>query len=190
MTSKDKLESFQDVEAAVADVRFKLDENKEQCGKLGKEMEQVNKYVHNELMKMMDLLDALKKEVKKDLKKEMTKYLKDEQVFERLDALEEGGGVDVTEIKKEIERRAAAEGYSFVFDSSGRTLNEQPAVLFFPAGCDLTEAVIRELNRGRSGGPEAPAATEPVSSAVSQPSGLPASSGVPQEPNPQSGEDR
>ena len=87
-------------------------------------------------------------------------------------------------------RRAAAEGYSFVFDSSGRTLNEQPAVLCFPAGCDLTEAVIRELNRGRSGGPEAPAATEPVSSAVSQPSGLPASSGVPQEPNPQSGEDR
>lgn len=103
---------------------------------------------------------------------------------------EQKRGEIMAEIKKEIERRAAAEGYSFVFDSSGRTLNEQPAVLFFPAGCDLTEAVIRELNRGRSGGPEAPAATEPVSSAVSQPSGLPASSGVPQEPNPQSGEDQ
>lgn len=56
----------------------------------------------------------------------------------------------MADIYKEIDRRAAAEGFNFVFDSSGKTLNEQPLVLRFPASCDLTEAVIRELNRTKS----------------------------------------
>ena len=55
-----------------------------------------------------------------------------------------------TDIYKEIDRRAAAEGFNFIFDSSGKTLNEQPMVLRFPASCDLTEVVIRELNRSKS----------------------------------------
>ena len=54
------------------------------------------------------------------------------------------------DIYKEIDRRAAAEGFTFVLDSSGKTMNEQPTVLRFPASCDLTEAVIRELNRTMS----------------------------------------
>ena len=54
------------------------------------------------------------------------------------------------DIYKEIDRRAAAEGFTFVLDSSGKTMNEQPTVLRFPAACDLTEAVIRELNRTMS----------------------------------------
>ena len=54
------------------------------------------------------------------------------------------------DIYKEIDRRAAAEGFTFVLDSSGKTMNEQPTVLRFPASCDLTEAVIRELNRKMS----------------------------------------
>ena len=55
-----------------------------------------------------------------------------------------------SDIYKEIDRRAAAEGFTFVLDSSGKTMNEQPTVLRFPASCDLTEAVIRELNRTMS----------------------------------------
>ncbi len=101
--------------------------------------------------------------------------------------LEEGKRAEImAEIKKEIERRAAAEGYTFVFDSSGRTLNEQPTLLAYPAGCDLTDAVIRELNRGRTEPVPAPAL--PV---VSKPSAAaPAASAATTEPNPQSGEDR
>jgi len=53
----------------------------------------------------------------------------------------------MADIFREIDRRAAAEGFNFVLDSSGKTMNEQPAVLRFPASCDLSEAVIRELNR-------------------------------------------
>ncbi len=56
----------------------------------------------------------------------------------------------MADIYKEIDRRATAEGFDFVLDSSGKTMNEQPTVLRFPVSCDLTEAVIRELNRSMS----------------------------------------
>ncbi len=65
-------------------------------------------------------------------------------------------GEIMTEILKEIDSRAMAEGYDFVLDSSGRTLNDQPLVLRFPAGDDLTEAVIKKLNSTRTQ-PSAPA---------------------------------
>lgn len=53
----------------------------------------------------------------------------------------------VEDIRKAVRRRAAAEGYRYVFDSSGRTLNEQPALLVYPDNCDLTTVVIEDLNR-------------------------------------------
>ncbi len=67
----------------------------------------------------------------------------------------------MVDIRREIDRRATAEGFDFVLDSSGRTMNEQPAVLRFPASCDLTEAVIRELNRAMRE-EKKPAAAEPA----------------------------
>ena len=56
----------------------------------------------------------------------------------------------IADIKKEIQRRATAEGYDFVLDSSSKTLSEQPAVLLFPELDDLTSQVITELNRSRT----------------------------------------
>lgn len=56
----------------------------------------------------------------------------------------------MTEIRREISRRAAAEGFEFVFDRSGRTMNDQPALLVYPERCDITNSVLRELNRSRS----------------------------------------
>jgi len=67
----------------------------------------------------------------------------------------------MVDIYKEIDRRAVAEGFDFVLDSSGKTMNEQPTVLRFPASCDLTEAVIRELNRAMAE-EKKPAAAEPA----------------------------
>ena len=52
----------------------------------------------------------------------------------------------VADIEKCVRKRAAAEGYLYVFDSSGKTMNEQPALLVHPASCDLTEVVIKDLN--------------------------------------------
>ena len=53
----------------------------------------------------------------------------------------------VEDIRRCLRKRAAAEGYLYVFDSSGRTMNEQPALLIFPETCDLTRVVIEDLNR-------------------------------------------
>ena len=53
----------------------------------------------------------------------------------------------VADIRRCVRKRAAAEGYLYVFDSSGRTMNEQPALLVFPEACDLTRVVIEDLNR-------------------------------------------
>ena len=54
------------------------------------------------------------------------------------------------EIRREVSRRAAAEGFEFVLDRSGRTMNDQPALLVYPESCDITNSVLRELNRSRS----------------------------------------
>ncbi len=63
----------------------------------------------------------------------------------------------MAEIHQEIRRRAAAEGYAFVLDSSGKTMNEQPTLLIYPAATDFTEAVLVELNRTRTKKVDTPA---------------------------------
>lgn len=52
------------------------------------------------------------------------------------------------EIKKEIKRRCAIEGYSIVFDKSGKTLNNIPVVVINSAVMDITRKVLKDLNRG------------------------------------------
>ena len=54
------------------------------------------------------------------------------------------------EIRSEIRKRAVAEGYDFVFDCSGKTMNDQPSVLHYPPENNITDSVIRELNRTRT----------------------------------------
>ena len=54
------------------------------------------------------------------------------------------------EIRAEIRKRAAAEGYDFVLDCSGKTMNDQPTVLYYPSANNITDSVIRELNRTRT----------------------------------------
>ena len=53
----------------------------------------------------------------------------------------------MADIHAEIKRRAAVRGFNFIIDKSGRTLNDQPALLLFTAGRDISDEVIRELNR-------------------------------------------
>ena len=53
----------------------------------------------------------------------------------------------MSDIHAEIRRRAVAEGYDFVFDRSGHTTNDQPALILAPPDADFTDSVIRELNR-------------------------------------------
>ena len=57
----------------------------------------------------------------------------------------------MADIKAELKKRAAAGGYIYVFDSSGRTVNDQPALLIYPESHDITKEVIRNLNIRSSG---------------------------------------
>lgn len=50
------------------------------------------------------------------------------------------------DIQGAVSKRAAIEGYDYVFDSSGMTMNNQPALLVFPKNADMTEAIIKDLN--------------------------------------------
>ncbi|MCQ2378159.1 MAG: OmpH family outer membrane protein [Victivallaceae bacterium] len=59
-------------------------------------------------------------------------------------------GEIMEDIRQEIRRRASAEGYAFVFDVSGKTTNDQPEVLLYPKGNDITDAVVGELTRPRT----------------------------------------
>ncbi|MBE6368070.1 MAG: OmpH family outer membrane protein [Lentisphaerae bacterium] len=54
----------------------------------------------------------------------------------------------VDEIRAEIRRRAAIEGYTIVLDRTGKSMNDAPLVLFSADSIDITDKVITELNRG------------------------------------------
>ena len=56
----------------------------------------------------------------------------------------------IADIRAEVKKRAAAEGYAFIFDCSGKTMNGEPALLVYPEKNNITKSVIRELNRTAS----------------------------------------
>lgn len=54
----------------------------------------------------------------------------------------------LNEIKKEIEKKSALENYTIVFDISGKTLNNIPAVIHYNKKYEITDVILEELNRG------------------------------------------
>ena len=90
------------------------------------------------------------KNIERDLQRrraELEQYAK-----ERAQALQESANTErrkvIEEIKAEVARRAAIEGYALVLDASGMSLNETSIVLYSIDSIDITEKVITELNRG------------------------------------------
>lgn len=53
----------------------------------------------------------------------------------------------VKDIRIEIKRRAAVGNYAFVLDVSGKSTTGLPTVLIYPGKNDISDEVIRELNR-------------------------------------------
>lgn len=130
-----KLETFEQVAVEVQNLVFSSGERDKTMGALQNDMEKLNKYVHNELMKLQELLSG------KKLKKMVLAALK-EDVLDRLDALEEGqGAVDVTEITNQItvSRTEIEEKYQ----AEILKLQEQIAVLVTRA--DASDTRIKEL---------------------------------------------
>ena len=53
----------------------------------------------------------------------------------------------MTDINAAVKRRATMYGISFVFDCSGKSINNQPTLLYYPSSKDLTGFIIQDLNR-------------------------------------------
>lgn len=53
------------------------------------------------------------------------------------------------EIYTEIKRYAILKGYNMVFDKSGKTLNTIPSIIYSSPQFDVTDEVLKRLNRGQ-----------------------------------------
>ncbi len=54
------------------------------------------------------------------------------------------------EIRDEINKQAAMSGYTLVIDKSGNTMNNIPVIIYNNPAIDITETIIKEMNRGYS----------------------------------------
>ena len=75
----------------------------------------------------------------------------------------------ISDLRSAVARKALAENYDFVFDVSGNTANNVPAVIVWPQAVDLTDSVLAALNAvSDKPAPAAPAA-EPAKPAAAAP---------------------
>ena len=121
---------------------------------LRKEMHQLGTEAGNpalngsELGKLRQRADEAVRKVKA---KEAEIQLYSTQVSKEMRELENKKRLEImADINAEIKRRAAVRGFNFVIDRSGKTLNGQPVLLYYPEERDITAEIIRELNRSSS----------------------------------------
>lgn len=98
--------------------------------------------------KAMDSAEAAIAKVK-SIETEISLY-NNERVRELRRLEQEKRNEIIADIQREIQRRAAAGNYAFVFDCSGKSTNNLPTLLIFPKKNDISDAVIRELNRSKT----------------------------------------
>lgn len=55
----------------------------------------------------------------------------------------------IKEITTVIQSRAKREGYTFVFDYSGNSMNNISTVIYYDESKDITDAVLKEINLGQ-----------------------------------------
>jgi outer membrane protein len=84
----------------------------------------------------------------KEKKAELENYLKNKG--KQFQALEQAKRAEiVTDIKDAVAKKCSVEGYTLVLDSSGKTLNGISAVIYVNSAFDLTDDIIKDLNRGQ-----------------------------------------
>ena len=65
------------------------------------------------------------------------------------------------EITEVIGKEAKDSGYLYVFDKSGNTLNGVPGIVYAQDSLEITDAIVKILNRNAPKTPETPKADEP-----------------------------
>ena len=135
-------------------VRTYLNQMREQLKNLRTEMHRLGTNAGNPALSSAELANARKLSddaVRKVKAKEAEIELYTSQVTREIRELENKKRQEImADINAEVRRSAAVRGFNFVMDSSGKTLNGQPALVVVPAERDITAEVIRELNRTAS----------------------------------------
>lgn len=135
-------------------VRTYLNQMREQLKTLRTEMHKLGTNAGNPALSASELANAKRladDAIRKVKAKEAEIELYTSQVTREIRELENKKRQEImADINAEVRRRAAVRGFNFVMDSSGKTLNGQPALVVVPAERDITAEVIRELNRTAS----------------------------------------
>lgn len=135
-------------------VRTYLNQMREQLKTLRAEMHKLGTNAGNPALSASELANAKRladDAIRKVKAKEAEIELYTSQVTREIRELENKKRQEImADINAEVRRRAAVRGFNFVMDSSGKTLNGQPALVVVPAERDITAEVIRELNRTAS----------------------------------------
>lgn len=128
-----------------------LNQMQEQLKKLRAEMHTLGTNAGNPALSTNELIEAKRKAdgaIHKVKAKEAEIELYTSRISREIRELETQKRAEIMgDINAEVRRRAAARGFNFIVDSSGRTLNRMPSFIVFPADRDITAEVIRELNR-------------------------------------------
>ena len=123
----------------------------EQLKQLRTEMHKLGTNAGNPALSTSELIEAKRladDAIRKVKAKEVEIELYTTQISREIRELETKKRAEIiADINAEVRRRAAARGFNFVIDSSGRTLNRMPVLLISPVDRDMTAEVIRELNR-------------------------------------------
>ena len=135
-------------------VRTYLNQMREQLKTLRAEMHKHGTNAGNPALSASELANAKRladDAIRKVKAKEAEIELYTSQITREIRELENKKRQEImADINAEVRRRAAVRGFNFVMDSSGKTLNGQPALVVVPAERDITAEVIRELNRTAS----------------------------------------
>ena len=135
-------------------VRTYLNQMREQLKTLRAEMHKHGTNAGNPAMSASELANAKRladDAIRKVKAKEAEIEVYTSQITREIRELENKKRQEImADINAEVRRRAAVRGFNFVMDSSGKTLNGQPALVVVPAERDITAEVIRELNRTAS----------------------------------------
>lgn len=135
-------------------VRTYLNQMREQLKTMRAEMHKLGTNAGNPALSASELANAKRladDAIRKVKAKEAEIELYTSQVTREIRELENKKRQEImADINAEVRRRAAVRGFNFVMDSSGKTLNGQPALVVVPAERDITAEVIRELNRTAS----------------------------------------
>ena len=95
--------------------------------------------------KRVESLDKYRELQAKDTEIQQYNQQKRTFIIDEYERIRKGLTAEITTV---ILSKAKREGYNLVLDSSGNTMNNIPAIVYFEPAMDITDQIIKEINLG------------------------------------------